>query len=390
MVYVLSKDGEMFASCENLIAEILVHDKRAKVVRHKPYTIQLLLDHIVPSPPPPLPSSLGIQTITKGDPYFQDGKTLIDYSSNFFFFLAPPKDKVKSDIKDWTNEHFKQRDILLRWNWNDICSQIPVPDLRDRIETSRKKVFQQFLKQENGCYFNNQKYGFYSIRPYGRAEDLEEAPILEMELYTTDYFTHRVMKDVCKTLIKENRNIFDYLRYNNLGSSCIFFTSLGINLLLLDNAKQKERHVLLTQRSMNAAETYGQSQYSISMTEGVSLADYDQKTQTINMEKAVLRGLEEELGVNASMLQDSTLHFYDLFVNQSNLELGLACSIELSQDVTIREHVMQFHGKDESMEISRKGPVELDQLEKFIQDNQDNFLPQALHTIQSYLESIRA
>lgn len=389
MVYVLSKDGEMFASCENLIAEILVHDKRAKVVRHKPYTIQLLLDRIVPSHPPPSCSS-SIRSLAKGDPYFQDGKTLIAQPSPFFFCLVPPKDGVGSDIKDWANEHFKQHDILLRWNWDDICKQIPIPDLRDRIETSRKKVFQQFLKQENGCYFNNKKYGVYCIRPYGRTEDLEETPILEMELYTTDYFTHRVMKDVCKTLIKENPNTFDYLRYSNLGISCIFFTSLGINLLLLDNTKQEERHVLLTQRSTNATETYRQSQYSISMTEGVSLADYDQKTQTISMGTAVLRGLEEELGVQSSQVQHCSIRFHDFFVNQHNLEFGLSCSVELKEDITIREHIMQLHGENESMEISRKGAVALDQLEKFTQVNQDNFLPQALHTIQSYLESIRA
>ena len=119
MVYVLSKDGEMFALCENLIAEILVHDNKAKVVRHKPYTIQLFLDRIVPSLPLPSCSS-SIRNIAKGDPYFQDGKTLIAYPSNFFFYLTPPKDEVRSDIKNWTVEHFKHNDILLRWNWDFI------------------------------------------------------------------------------------------------------------------------------------------------------------------------------------------------------------------------------------------------------------------------------
>lgn len=330
---------------------------------------------------------MGIESITRGDPYYVNGYTLRTILTPHHFYLSPPGDLISEETQTWAKEHFAHEDTLFSLSWEEICASIPIEDLRDRIESSRNKIFLQFLHQENGCYYNNKKFGVYNIRPYGRTEDCVEIPVLEMELFTTDYFTHRVMKDVCKSLISDKNPYMEKLRYANLGANRIFFTSLGINLLLTDSAYRENPQTILTSRSTNASETYDRRQYSVSVIEGVSLSDYDSYTKTVNIEFAVLRGLQEELGVKDHMVKKDSLRFYELFVNHKNLEMGLTCSIELIHDLSVQKDVLPCHGKDEIIEIAEKRVIPLSDLARFVMLNQQNFLPQALFTALSYCES---
>lgn len=331
---------------------------------------------------------LGIDAITIGDPYYTSEDTLRFFLRRGCFLLAPPAGCVPEERQTWAQEHFAPGDTLLNYTWEQLFSAIPITDLPQRIAASRQKVFLQFLNQENGCYYNNKKYGIYSIRPYGRTEDLSETPVLEIELYETDYFTHRVMKDVCKQLVAEQHPHFDHLNYVNLEENCIFFTSLGLNLLLLDSAYREEPCTILTERSTNAAETYQQQQYSVSVVEGVSLSDYDPYQKTVNITLAAYRGLQEELGVQSRMVKADSLRFYELFVNRRNLEMGLTCSIELDKSKSIEDDVLRCHGKDEMIEVAGKRLLPLKELKEFAFRNRDAFLPQALFTILSYYDAI--
>lgn len=363
----------------------------------EPVINKLLEKDIQPEQPEtPMPQEqityqeMGIEPITRGDPYYVSGYTLKTILTQQNFYLSPPEDLITEEKRTWADEHFAREDTLFDSSLEKICASIPVEDFRQRIESSRKKIFLQFLRQENGCYYNNKKYGIYNIRPYGRTEDHVELPVLEIEFFTTDYFTHRVMKDVCKTLISEKNPYIEKLQYINLGVNRIFFTSLGVNLLLTDSSYQENPHTILTSRSTNAAETYEQRQYSVSVIEGVSLSDYDSYTNTVSMEFAVLRGLQEELGVKYHMVKKDSLRFYELFVNRKNLEIGLTCSIELTQDFSIQRDVLRCHGKDEIIEIAEKRPFPLCDLAEFALLNRLNFMPQALFTILSYSESVGA
>lgn len=332
---------------------------------------------------------LGIDSIAMGDPYYVNGETLTCSLTRHSFYLAPPAGSVPEEAAQWTAEHFVAADQVFDQSWDRVCAEIPIDDLRQRIESSRRKIYAQFVNQENGCYYNNKKYGVYSIRPFGRTEDLSEVPVLEIQLYTTDYFTHRVMKDVCKQLVQEkNSHLTRGLKYAQLGANRIFFTSLGVNLLLLDSGYLDQPCTLLTSRSVNAAETYDRQRYSASVIEGVSLSDYDPYLKSVNMTLAVLRGLDEELGVASHLLRLDTLHFYELFLNRANLEMGLSCSIELDKNLSIRENVLSSHGKDELIEIAEKKVVPLDELIPFVLLNRQRFLPQAVFTICSYFEAL--
>lgn len=330
---------------------------------------------------------MGVESITRGDPYYVNGYTLKTVLTPLHFYLTPPGELIPEDKRSWAEEHFAGEETLPDTSWEEIVAAIPVEGLRERIESSRRKIFLQFLNQENGCYYNNKKYGVCSIRPYGRTEDHVELPILEMELFTTDYFTHRVMKDVCKALIAEKHPYLEKLQFINIGANRIFFTSLGVNLLLTDSVYRENPQTILTSRSTNAAETYNQRQYSVSVIEGVSLSDYDGYTNSVNIEFAVMRGLQEELGVKDHMIRKDSLRFYELFVNHRNLEMGLTCSVELIRDLSIQKDVLRCHGKDEMIEIAEKRAVPLSELSQFVLLNRQSFLPQALFAALSYCES---
>lgn len=328
---------------------------------------------------------IGVYPITEGDPYFIEGQTLTTTLSEFCFYLAPPKEELDNpDNLGYFERHtFSKTDVVFDSTLDDICSKIALDGLREMIENSRKKIFQQFLRQENGCYYNNKKYGINKISAFERTEDVSEDPIARIEFYTTDYFTHRVMKDVCKHIFRKENSYFKELNYTRIGDARIFFTSLGINLLLTDHAG----NVLLTGRSVNASETYDCYKYSVSVIEGVSQSDYDNYEKRINLRLSILRGIKEELGVDEHYLLKDSIKIYDIFVNAENQEFGISCSVELRSDVSLQKDIVRLKGKDETLEVAQKKIIPVSQLGTFIINNKLGMLPQAVYTVGVYLES---
>ncbi|MBR4545484.1 MAG: toll/interleukin-1 receptor domain-containing protein [Oscillibacter sp.] len=352
--------------------------------------------HIPPSPIPPerefAPlsySDLDIRRIACGDPYYTDGHTLQIHLSGNSFFLTPPREGLTDAQKKWANQHFKPEETCFGMSPRDFVQQIPISDLPERIESAKKAVLQNFLEQTNGCYFNNEKYGVEKIRPFGRTEDTSETPELWIDLFVTDYYTHRVMKEVCKALIREQGDAFlSQIRYTDIGPYKIFLTSIAINLLLLDYDRHGNISLLLTARSTNAAETYGEVKYAVSVIEGISVSDYDDDEKDVRMTKAVERGLREELGVRYPLIRPESIRFYDLFVNNFNLEIGISTSVALRQGLSLEENVRNLRGKDDAIEVAGKYIVSADDCGRFILSNRERFLPQAIAATAAYLETI--
>lgn len=332
---------------------------------------------------------LGVHRIARGDPYYEEGTTIaINYRRNKFF-LAPPRQAMENDsrIRDWCLENgFATEDRVFDTTLNEITELIPIPNLMEQIERSREKVFQQFRNKENGCYYNNKKFGIENVNPFARTIDEKETPKLELDLFTTDYFTHRVMKDVCKTLILDGCNHFNEINYSHLGPNKIFYTSLGINLILAEDSLE-DPGILITSRSSNASETNISQRLSLSVIEGVSISDYDSYLDTVSLSLAAKRGLIEELRVTEEMIQLDKLRFYDFFVIKSNQEMGISCTALLKKNLSLANDVINLHGKDEELEISDKREIKIRCLESFIRDNRAAFNRQALFVLCSYLEN---
>ena len=335
-------------------------------------------------------SELHVRRITSGDPYYEERSTLFAKHSGHEFYLAPPSevlDDGNPELLKWCRENFVMQDTVFGGDLASILKEIPIPDLEQRIEFSRRKIFDQFRKKENGCYYNNKKYGIEDINPFERTTDVMEIPKLEITMYVTDYFTHRIMKDVCKTLIAEDVRYMQEIHYATIGYNKIFFTSLGVNLILSEDSIHEDCSVLITSRSVNSAETYDMHNFALSVIEGVSISDYDEYQRMISLTLAVERGLKEELNVTREFYQPNTLRFYDLFVNCDNLEIGITCSLELKKEYRIKDDILKLHGKDEELEIADKRTVPISNLEAFIRTNRNVILPQALYTLCQFMES---
>ena len=288
------------------------------------------------------------------------------------FLLSPPKELINSQEAEQllSRERFAAEDEILNMDLKKLCSDISIEGLYERIQKSRSKVFLQFLNQENGCRFNGRKVGMYRLGP--KASDII--------LYMTDYFTHRTMKEVCKELYKEDPAYMlkaDLLRDPK---GAILFTSIGIDLLLFDN----DGNTLLTERSLNAAETYGRKQCSISVIEGIDLSDLSEDGLYISAINAVYRGLWEELGIDASYLSSNSLRFYDLYLNRANLENGLTCSIQLKEGFSIKD-MLKLKGIDEDLEVAKKIIVPYEDLSGFIKTQ--DMKEQAEYTIRKILQA---
>ncbi len=334
---------------------------------------------------------IGMKQIATGDPWFEEGRTLHTRLTDLEFYLAPPRDGLDGEQLEFLDAHnFAGEDRILDTTLEYFAENSGIPDLLSRIDESKKLVLNDFLQTTNGCYFNNKKYGINQIRPYGRTEDRAEQAELSVEFFTTDYYTHRVMKDVCKKYYVENPEFFRRdIDFAHIAPWRILFTSLGINLLLFDTEGGVAKDVLLTCRSTNSAETYGKINYSMSVIEGVSLSDYDEYTRSVKLRLAVERGLWEEQGVPAEYLRRDSLKFYDLFVNLANLEIGISCSVELYSQYSL-ENITRLRGKDHVLEVAEKRILPAKQLHEFLFQNRDAFLTQAVYAIGSYLESIGA
>ncbi len=334
-------------------------------------------------------ADLSIQKITNGDPYYTEGHTIHTRLLDKHFYLAAPANLTEDEQSYAQNHSISEKDVLLGETFGKIAAEMRVPDLEQLIEESRKKVFSDFCTGSNGCYFNNKKYGIFHINPHGRTEDLEELPILSIDFFVTDYFTHRVMKDVCKKIHARDPMFWKKnLDFTHIGNYHCFLTSLGINLLLLDNQNGVVKNTLLTSRSANSAETYGKVRYSMSVIEGVSLSDYDTYARTVKLSTALKRGLQEELGVAPDMIQADSIRFYDLFVNLSNLEIGVSCSVELKENLSIESSVVSLTGRDDVLEVANKFVVPVEDLWGFVRDNKNEFMPQVIYSIGSYLNSM--
>ena len=331
-----------------------------------------------------------IRGIVSGDPCFEEPYTLSVRLSGNEFYLAPPKEFLRNadePSKRWCAENnFANQDDVFGCDLKTYLQGIGIPDIEQRIEESRQKIFMQFWNRENGCYFNNKKYGVEDINPFARTSDVWELPKLEMKMFITDYFTHRVMKDVCKRLVSEGNKEIQEINCARIGQNRIFFTSLGVNLVLSEDAAQDERSILVTGRSVNSSESGMKRRWSLSVVEGVSTADYDAHEDIVSLNSAVWRGLEEALNVTREHCQENSVKFHSLFLNRSNLEMGVACSVELKPEYRIEKDIIPLHGKDEDMEVDAKKAVKVSEIPAFLGENQGSMLPQALYTFRLFLE----
>ena len=154
-------------------------------------------------------------------------------------------------------------------NFTDLAKLIKINNLVDLIEKHRKIVGEKFINAQDGMLFNAKKYGIFNINFTRFGES--EKPGVEIYLFETDYFTHRVFRSIYHEL-KINSHEISNVNAQNFLQYRPFFTSFGINTLLITEGDQG-KEIVLSKRSTKI--NTQKSMYHITMNEGLSTTDKD-------------------------------------------------------------------------------------------------------------------
>jgi hypothetical protein len=236
-------------------------------------------------------------------------------------------------------------------SFSGIAEETGIADIPERIEKSRRRIAQQFLDAENGAYFNKSKYGVYSVK-FCEREGKTEARHVNIQLFSTDYFTRKVIADVYKGLYPHAINAKD-VDLELLGKYRAFMTSFGVNAIILLDGKYNEQ-LVLSERSTLASETSSKATLHVAMNEGLTQDDMDPNDKRVRISNCLERGLWEELGLDNDIFsQKMTAEFHDLFLVRNVFELAVSASVNV-HEMTFEELYQRAQkAKDRKLEVAK-------------------------------------
>lgn len=144
--------------------------------------------------------------------------------------------------------------------------------------------------------------------------------------------------------------------------------------------------LLLTKRSRKAAFTEDKEWIYVSVTEAVSETDLDEESGKPDISKAVIRGINEELGIVETKLRMDTLCFYETFYETHFHQDNIVASIEVSDTVKLSE-VGKLMSKDKFMEINGFLSVlkKRKEIADFIEKNREEMRAQTIFSLESFM-----
>lgn len=264
-------------------------------------------------------------------------------------------------------------------DFSELAEITGIEDLVERINKNKAAVANDFISKSSGFHFNGEKYGIFDFRQTRFGED--EEPGVEINLFRTDYFTHRVFRSIYRDLKAEGHEISkvrywddDFLKYRP------FLTSFGINAVLICEGI-KGREIVLSKRSTKVSGE--NSLYHVTMNEGLSQTDKDAFGR-VDLELCFKRGLLEELGIDDDLYHLALrTAFYDFFLDKRNLEIGLSAVFEI--DVNFTTEIEPLTGRDKNYESAgfQTIPLHTKQIARFVSAH--DFVPHGLYVLERVL-----
>ena len=325
-----------------------------------------------------LEKEINVEILNTGnEPYRSNAINIIETGNSFYLpvpddILLKLQEKYKSDSIEFF-EFFEIHEQILFDNETTIdklSKKTGIENLEQLIDEARYEVAYEFLNSKNGLYFNASKYGVWNIdftSKFGKGETRH----LSLELFNTDYYTHKVMQNVYSKIYKKYK-IDEDITPEKLHKYNIFLTSFGVNALLLLKDKKMGDICVFAERSILASGTDKSNIYHITMNEGLNQDDKDAIDGKIRLSNCLERGLWEELGLNNDYYaQDMTADFHDLFLVKDKFQLGISVSVFI-KDMSFNDLYAQAEiAKDKKLEIGKLKPIIFDKkhIEKFFTEN---------------------
>ncbi len=320
-----------------------------------------------------------ILATSKGFPFYEYSQIETRIQNKKLIFCLPSKLKSKLSPKLLEGFQRKKESYLGYSSLDELGENLNITDFKSLVNEAKVIISQNFINRENGEYFNGNMFGIIKSDDYSRTTDNKESKLLHIDFFSTDYFTHKVMKHIYSELkLKES---LKNLTLNDLNKLYYpFRTSLGISLVVeipLTN------QIILVKRSVNAAYSEGKEWIYISVTEALTDTDYDPYTSSINIQSWVQRGLLEELGLT-NQYDISSLRIYDMFFEKNFSQDGLTASIKLKDNISF-EDIKSLSGKDSELEISEKFVISINHIESFIKENKEIMREQTMFALKGFL-----
>lgn len=203
-------------------------------------------------------------------------------------------------------------------------ASVSIPNFELLLTKAQDEAKRDFL--DNGRhsyrkYYNADKFGLFELSTT-RLQQTEQ-PLIRIQTYQTDYFTHLTMRHLVKLLDKEQPGFLDGTEPGQLVSRFPFlFTSLGINMMIITKEKHGLHCLLIQKRSMHSPLQQHHHKWHVSLNEGFSVMDVSPDTQRPSLDVCFTRGLLEELGIPAHAVLSHG--FFDIFLVRSVWEIGVA------------------------------------------------------------------
>lgn len=235
----------------------------------------------------------------------------------------------------------------------DFLTAVPVPGFPEIVAYHADAYAREVLAtlHRGPAYppYNKKKLGLLGYRQPQHARQ-DEGVYLDLDFYTTDYFTHRVMRRVLHDLRDNQPALFreeadpygalPYLRY--------FTTSFGINILVTTNDTDGRRFYM-TRLSSAQGNANQQGRWHISANEGLNLEDTP--GGRVEIDATVARALSEELGIRTSETRLET-QYLEFAIDQRNLEPFISCVTHVDIDRHALYRQKELFARDDRREFA--------------------------------------
>lgn len=269
----------------------------------------------------------------------------------------------KSTIHLWDNELLK------------ISEYFGIPDIHALIEETSDSIAHHFIAEinEGKHRFNSSIWGIKKIKP--NREGPSETPSLILELYETDYFTHRVFGDIYNRLLKSNKMAFSEINIPTLNKYYTpFMGSFGIGAFLIIEHNGEDA-VIIANRSDLVLVDRNKLHYSVN--EAFSINDVESIDSMPSLKACLFRGIREELGIGYAYRENIVQYgFMDLGVITNRCELGISAFVRLqwNEKFTLEDLINCYKtAQDSDLETVKLNIIPLNELQKYLEKYHNDF-----------------
>lgn len=288
-------------------------------------------------------------------------------TSSSKFYLSPPIELLDKLINLFGSKVFKKKDIGL-----DTFDLEQLPNFSLLLPKHAKIVAKEFIDSHSAVHplFNSQKLGVSDLKIKRNSHSQQES--LQLTLFQTDYFTHRVVRSFYRYMNQElgfskrlDINFFN----QNFKKLSLLNTSFGIYIVM-----QVDEGLVFCKRSEIVSNSEEGGKWHVTVDEALDMQDLNSVTGTVDILQFAERGLLEELGLSRSTIDqhiDGRIKFLDLFLEKKRYELVLSAFIKLKMSMEdFKQHYKT--AKDGDYETTDIICIEKDAvaLKKFFQKNQ--------------------